>query len=126
MSQVNCAKCNKEIDSKEVIKTDEFKEYGLEIKNYCPTCFLESVKNGFGNTEIGNCQICNSPLVLQFDDEETISVAQDDFTVHYVCEKVKEAYERNNEEEIDRLENEDHEWLILYTIQPEPDETDLG
>lgn len=105
--------------------TDEFKDDDSEVKNYCSVCFLDSVKTGFGNYEIGNCGICGSPLVLQYDDEETIDLAQEEYTVHFVCEKVKEAYERENEEEIERLEEEDHEWSILYTVQPETDESDF-
>jgi len=121
-----CSNCNKTLSENEVIKTDEFKEFGSEIKSYCPACFLENVKTGFGNYEIGNCGVCNSPLVLQYDDEETVSLAREDYTVHFICQKVKDAVERNDEVEIERLEEEDHEWLILYTIEPDPEESDFG
>ncbi|WJN45178.1 hypothetical protein QUH71_01360 [Priestia aryabhattai] len=116
-----CTQCNKEIADDEVVKTDEFKEYGAEVKNYCPECFLEGVKHGFGNYEIGICSVCQSPLVLQTDEEGTIHNAQFDMTVHYTCEKVKAAEEKGDETEIERLESEDHDWLILYTIEPDPD-----
>jgi hypothetical protein len=123
---IHCCRCNRPLKEDEVIKTDEFKEYGSEVKNYCPTCFLENVKTGFGNYEIGNCEVCGSPLVLQYDDEETISLAREDYTVHFICEKVKEAIDREDEAEVERLEQEEHEWLILYTIQPDPEEPDFG
>lgn len=88
--------------------------------------FLENVKRGFGNYEIGNCEVCGSTLVLQFDDEETISLAREDYIVNFICEKVKEAIEKEDEAEVERLEQEDHDCLILYTIQPDPEEHDFG
>lgn len=121
-----CTHCNRSIDDNNIIRTDEFKEFGSEVKNYCPECFLEGVKNGFGHYEIGCCSVCNSQLVLQHDDEETISLAQDDYTVHYVCEKIKAAMDRDDENEVERLEQDEHDWLILYTIQPDPNEPDFG
>jgi hypothetical protein len=126
MSQTTCTKCKRSINEEEIIKTDEFREYGSEIKNYCPTCFLEEVKRGFGNYEIGNCEVCNSPLVLQYDDEETISLAREDFAVHFICPKVKAAIEKDDIAEIERLDEEEHGWLILYTIEPDPEEVEFG
>lgn len=123
---LNCCKCKKTIEESDVIRTDEFKEFGSEVKSYCADCFLKEVKHGFGDYKIGHCEVCKSPLVLQFDDEETISLAQDDYTVHFTCEKVKEAIDKNDEHEIESLEEEEHDWLILYTIQPDPDERDFG
>ena len=113
---VNCCKCNFPLSKNEVIKTDEFKSFGSEIKNYCSSCFIENVKTGFGEQE--KCGSCGSTLVLEFDDEETISLAQDDFTVHFVCEKIKESPELMDEDE--------HDTLILYTIAPDPEEPDFG
>ncbi|MDF0728438.1 hypothetical protein PY093_17510 [Cytobacillus sp. S13-E01] len=65
-------------------------------------------------------------MVLQFDDQETISLVREDFSVHFICEKVKKAIERDVQGEIEVLDEENHEWLILYTIQPDPDEADFG
>lgn len=120
----NCCCCNKLLAEIDVIKTDEFKEFGSEVKKYCSTCFLENVKIGFG--KLSTCDTCGSSLILKYDNDETISLAQDDYTVHFICEKVKEAAEKGNETEIDRLEKEEHDWLILYTIQPEPNTPDFG
>ncbi|WP_226537427.1 hypothetical protein [Fictibacillus halophilus] len=113
MNTVTCVKCNKSIASKDIIKTDEFKQSRSEVKNYCPLCFIAEVKNGFGNYKIGECSICKSPLVLQHDVEETVSLAQEDFTVHFVCNKIK------NEINNSLGENSNHDELILYTIQPD-------
>ncbi|KAB7707113.1 hypothetical protein F9802_08870 [Bacillus aerolatus] len=126
MSQVTCSKCNRAIDSEEAIKTDKFQSYGSEVKGYCPSCFLQDVEKGFDNYEIDNCVVCNSPLVLQFDNEETLSLAREDYTVHFTCKKVKDAIERDDQAEIERLDKEDHDWLIVYTIQPNPEEPDFG
>lgn len=111
---INCCKCNKLLNKDTVIETDEFREHGSEIKNYCPSCFIEAVQNGFGHYEIGNCSICNSPMVLEHSEEETVSLAQIDYTVHFTCKKVKDAHDK-----IDRLEEENHDWIGYYTIQPE-------
>ncbi|WP_174731980.1 hypothetical protein [Mesobacillus harenae] len=124
MTQMACNKCKKVLNPEEIIKTDEFKEYGSNVKQYCTNCFIREVKHGFGNYNIGNCEVCNSPLILQYDYEETISLAQDDYTVNYVCKKVKEAMDNGNDDEVERLDQEDHDWLILYTIQPDPEEPD--
>ncbi|WP_059170471.1 hypothetical protein [Bacillus sp. FJAT-27445] len=121
-----CKKCGAAIAESEIIKTDELRDFGSSVHNYCSSCFIQEVKIGFGNDEIGNCNICNSPLVLQHDDEETVSLAQFDCTVHFVCEKIKMASENENEEEVVRLEDEGHDCLILYTIQPDPNEPDFS
>ncbi|MEH7109396.1 hypothetical protein [Bacillus sp. JJ1764] len=114
-----CCNCNKPLTESEAVRTDEFKEFSSRVKQYCNTCFIKEVKNGFGNYFIGDCEVCNSPLVLQYDDEETISLAKDVYTVHYVCKKIKDTMDKGNEEEVERMEQEDHDWLILYTIQPD-------
>jgi len=119
-----CCSCNEFVSVDKIIKTNEFKEYQSEIKLYCDNCFLANVENGFG--KLDNCSICESSLVLQFDNEETIALAQDDFTVHYVCRKVKEATEKNDAIELEKLVEEDHDWLICYTVQPDPSEPDFG
>lgn len=126
MSTTTCTICNRNISEENMIKTDEFKEYGSEVKSYCPDCFIKGVINGFGNYNIGQCTVCNCPLVLQHDDKEVISLAQDDYTVHYVCKKLKLAIDRNDEKEVERLEEDDHDWLILFTVQPDPYEPDYG
>lgn len=124
--EINCCKCGQSITDSKLVKTDEFKEYGSKVKNYCPDCFIIEVKHGFGNYNIGHCTVCDSPLVLQHDDEETVSLAQDDYTVHFVCEKLKAAIDREDENEVEHLEQDEHDWLILYTIQPNPNEPDFG
>lgn len=121
-----CTYCRKEFENDQIVKTDEFNEYGSEVKNYCPDCFLKGVKHGFENYEIGNCRICKSPLIPLHDDEELISQAQEDFTVHFVCEKMKTAIENGHQQEIERLEQEEHDFLITYTIQPPPGDPDFG
>ena len=121
-----CYKCNQTIKNEELIKTDEFKEYGAEIQNYCPSCFLENVKSGFGNYDVGNCEICNSALVLEHNDSEIILQAQEDYTVSFICAKFKKALDRNNDVEIQKLEDEGHDGIMLYTIQPNPNESDFG
>ncbi len=109
-----------------MIRTDEFKEYGSEIKNLCSSCFLKGVVSGFGNYEIGNCDVCNSSLVLQHNNEETIFQAQDDYTVSFICKKLKNAIDTQSDNEIERIEKEEHDWLILYTIQPDPEVPEWG
>lgn len=123
---LNCCKCHKEITENEILKTDEFREFKSEVKIYCKDCFLEGVRTGFGHYEVGDCSVCNSSLVLEHEDEETISLAQEDFTVHFVCEKVKAAMDNGHEIEVERLDQENHDWLILYTIEPDPEESDFG
>ncbi|MFJ8236348.1 hypothetical protein ACIQ34_11440 [Ureibacillus sp. NPDC094379] len=126
MTQISCSKCNRSLNPEDIIKTDEFKEYGSEVKNYCASCFIEGAKIGFGNISLGNCEVCDNPLVLQYDDKETISLAKEDFTVHYICKKVKDAIAEGKEEEVERLEKEVHSELIIYTIEPDPEEPDFG
>ncbi|MBT2679279.1 hypothetical protein J7E38_09710 [Bacillus sp. ISL-35] len=121
-----CCKCNKVILEKDLIKTDEFKKFGSEVKNYCPDCFLLYVKNGFGNYNIGNCEVCNTPLVLQYDEEETLLLAREDFTVHFICRKVRDAEANNDETEIEQLDKEEHDWFVVYTIEPDPKDLEFG
>lgn len=113
---INCCKCNIHLTQNDVIKTDEFKIFGSEIKNYCSKCFLENVKSGFGNPE--KCSTCGSSLTIRFDDEETISQAKEDYTVDFICEKLLKTPEQFDEDE--------HDSLILYTIQPDPEEPEYG
>ncbi|WP_409276145.1 hypothetical protein V1499_11160 [Neobacillus sp. SCS-31] len=49
-----CKKCKTEINKSDAIKTDEFGVYGSDIYTYCPSCFIDEVKHGFDNYEIGN------------------------------------------------------------------------
>lgn len=119
LTQITCSKCKESYISEEIVQTDEFNVYGSEVKNYCNSCFVEGVKVGFGNYDIGNCHVCSNPLVLQFDEEETISVAKDDQTVHYICKKIKDTLNQDNLAEVERLESEDHDSLILYTLNPD-------
>ncbi|WP_108670236.1 hypothetical protein [Peribacillus acanthi] len=116
-----CAKCNKDFDHSELILTDEFKD-DAGVKSYCSSCFIEGVKTGFGHYDIGKCGVCNSLLVLQFDNQETVELAKVDGTVHYICKKVHDALERGNENELNKLEEEEHEFLIVYAVEPEDDE----
>jgi hypothetical protein len=121
MILITCEKCHKQFDEELIVQTDEFKEEG-EIKNYCSTCFVEGAKNGFGHYDIGRCEVCNSPLVLQYDEEETVELVKFDGTVHYICSKVRDALEKDaSEEEMQKLEEEEHEYLIVYAIEPEED-----
>lgn len=123
---MECCKCGKTLTEEEVIKTDELTKLSSEIKNYCPECFLENVKIGFGNYNIGNCDVCYNPLVLQYDDEETISLARKNLTVHFVCKTVKDAIDSGNQEALECLDEEEHGWLILYTIEPNPGDLVFG
>ncbi|WP_163102109.1 hypothetical protein [Peribacillus alkalitolerans] len=118
-----CAKCNNTFDNNELILTDEFKDEA-GVKSYCSSCFIEGVKTGFGHYDIGSCGVCNNPLVLQFDDKETVELAKVDGTVHYICKKVHDALQRGNENELNKLEEEEHEFLIVYAVEPEDDEED--
>ncbi|WP_017754078.1 hypothetical protein [Calidifontibacillus oryziterrae] len=34
--------------------------------------------------------------------------------------------DKGNEDEVVRMEQEDHDWLILYTIQPDPEKLNLA
>lgn len=124
---ITCVRCNQLLNEDEVIKTDEIKEYGSEVKNYCAPCFLKYIKNAFNTiTEEDNCSICKSPLVVENDDEELISLAKSDNIVHFVCEKIKNAREQGDEAEVERLEDEGHDWLGLYTIAVDPEGPDFG
>jgi hypothetical protein len=113
MDTIICIKCKKNYTAEEIIKTDEFSN--MEVRNYCSSCFIDEVKNGFGHYEIGKCTICDNNLVLQFDDEETINLAKEDFTVHFICKKLKDIEENI---EFNNLNENKHDELILYTIQP--------
>jgi hypothetical protein len=126
MATGKCSSCQKEVDTEKLVETDEFKEYGSPVKVYCPDCFLKGAKIGFGNYEIDACDVCNENLILQFDEEETLSLAIHDYTVHYVCPKVKKAIEKEDENLINKLDEEGHNSLILYTIAPNPNEPDFG
>lgn len=117
-----CVRCQK---NRECVQTDEFGHFGDPLKSYCAECFVHEVKSGFHRYEIGDCTVCQQPLVLQYDDEETFSLAQDEGLVHYVCPELKAAFLQQNEVDIERLWDS-HDELILYIIQPDPIEPDFG
>lgn len=62
----------------------------------------------FGNYNIGNCAVCFNPLVLRYDDEDTISLACKNSTVHFVCKTVKDAIDSDNQESLECLNEEEH------------------
>ncbi|MGH1443811.1 MAG: hypothetical protein ACRAUN_10010 [Exiguobacterium profundum] len=121
----NCVSCNKQLTEHEIIHTDELGHFGDPIKQYCDSCFIEGAKIGFHKLEIGCCTACQQPLVLQFDKEETASLAREDKTVHYICPQLLEAYQQQNEELIEQLEDV-HDQFIFYVIQPDPTLPDFG
>lgn len=119
MSQ--CVRCKKD---RECVQTDEYGQFGDPIQSYCFTCFIHGVKTGFERYEVGNCSTCHHPLVLQYDDEETFELAQEEGLVHYVCPELKAAFLQQNETKLEQL-LEFHDELILYSIQPDPTQPDF-
>ena len=105
-SNLTCDHCRKTTD--ELIETDEYRKT-KELKQYCETCFLDLLKNGFGHYDPDHCD-CGGKMILAHDDEEIISMLRDDGTIHYVCE-------RNINQEDDN-----HDWFALYVVEPDDPE----